>query len=92
MPAADPVIQQAIDQGFKPLPLAVADDGHSAVCQAHKAEKCDECNVDFLITNRLARLLVIQPNLLCPPPSNIVTPKLSQLVTSTKDEGNVSNH
>lgn len=89
MPAPDPAIQQAMDQSFKPLPLAVTEDGNNVVCQAHKSEKCDICNVDFLITNRLARLLVSQPNLLCPPPSNVVTPKLSQVVTTTKEEGNV---
>jgi len=88
MPAPDPAIQQAIDQSFKSVPLAITQDGHNAVCQAHKAEKCDICNVDFLVTNRLARLLASQPNLLCPPPSNVVTPKLTQVVTSTKEEGN----
>jgi len=45
--------------------------------------------VDFVNTNRLSKLLAANPNLLCPPPSNVVSQKLSQMVTSTKDDGNV---
>ncbi|KAF9054636.1 hypothetical protein BJ165DRAFT_1332943, partial [Panaeolus papilionaceus] len=59
-----------------------------AVCDSHKLEKCDDCNVDFINTNRLSKLLAANPNLLCPPPANIVSQKLSQMVTATKEEGN----
>jgi translocation protein SEC72 len=90
MPPPDPVLQAAIDQDFRPVPLALGSDGTIAVCEPHKLEKCDNCNVDFVNTNRLSRLLVANPNLLCPPPSNIVSQKLTQMVTSAKEEGNVS--
>lgn len=90
MPAPDPALQALIDQDFRPVPLALGADGAIAVCEPHKLEKCDNCNVDFVNTNRLSRLLVANPNLLCPPPSNIVSQKLTQMVTGAKDEGNVS--
>ncbi|KXN87688.1 Translocation protein sec72 [Leucoagaricus sp. SymC.cos] len=88
MPTPDPALQALIDQDFRPVPIALANDGAVAVCEPHKLEKCDNCNVDFVNTNRLSRLLVANPSLLCPPPSNVVSQKLTQMVTSTKDEGN----
>ncbi|KAF7771046.1 hypothetical protein Agabi119p4_7020 [Agaricus bisporus var. burnettii] len=88
LPPPDPVLQAAIDQDFRPVSLALGGDGTIAVCEPHKLEKCDNCNVDFVNTNRLSRLLVANPNLLCPPPSNIVSQKLTQMVTSAKEEGN----
>ncbi|KAF9448932.1 TPR-like protein [Macrolepiota fuliginosa MF-IS2] len=88
MPTPDPTVQALIDQDFRPVPLALAADGAIALCEPHKLEKCDNCNVDFVNTNRLSRLLVANPNLLCPPPSNVVSQKLTQMVTSAKDEGN----
>ncbi|KAJ3507599.1 hypothetical protein NLJ89_g6214 [Agrocybe chaxingu] len=54
----------------------------------HKLEKCDDCGVDFVNTNRLSRILVSNPTLLCPPPANVISQKLTQVVTSTKEEGN----
>jgi len=90
MPSPDPALLALIDQDFHPVPLALGSDGVSAVCEPHKLEKCDNCNLDFDITNRLTRLLAINPNLACPPPSNVVSQKLTQLVTTAKDEGNVS--
>jgi translocation protein SEC72 len=85
----DPAVQAQIDQDFVPLPIALSSDSVSALCSTHKREKCDDCNVDFVITNRLSKLLAANPNLLCPPPSNVVSQKLSQMVTSMKDDGNV---
>ena len=85
----DPAVLAQIDQDFVPLPIALSSDSVSALCSTHKREKCDDCNVDFVITNRLSKLLAANPNLLCPPPSNVVSQKLSQMVTSTKDDGNV---
>ena len=90
MPSPDPALLALIDQDFHPVPLALGTDGVSAVCEPHKLEKCDNCNLDFDVTNRLTRLLAINPNLACPPPSNVVSQKLTQLVTAAKDEGNVS--
>ncbi|PPQ70658.1 hypothetical protein CVT24_000666 [Panaeolus cyanescens] len=87
-PAVDPAAQALIDQDFVPSPLALASDNTIAVCDSHKLEKCDDCNVDFINTNRLSKLLAANPNLLCPPPANIVSQKLSQIVTAKKEEGN----
>jgi translocation protein SEC72 len=90
VPGPDPALQAMIDQDFRPVPLALGSDGTIGVCEPHKLEKCDSCNLDFVNTNRLSRLLVANPSLLCPPPSNVVSQKLTQMVTSAKDEGNVS--
>ncbi|KAF5316342.1 hypothetical protein D9619_006546 [Psilocybe cf. subviscida] len=88
MPEPDPALQALIDQDFVPVPLALGQDNIFATCEAHKLEKCDDCNLDFINTNRLARILAANPNLLCPPPSNVISQKLTQIVTQTKDEGN----
>ncbi|KIM44787.1 hypothetical protein M413DRAFT_442748, partial [Hebeloma cylindrosporum] len=87
-PTPDPALQALIDQDFVPSNLVLATEGTVALCADHKLEKCDPCNLDFAVTNRLSRLLVANPNLLCPPPSNIVSQKLSQAVQTTKEEGN----
>ncbi|KAF9558705.1 TPR-like protein [Agrocybe pediades] len=77
-----------IEQDFIPSPLVLSSDAATALCEKHKLEKCDDCGVDFVGTNRLARLLVANPNLLCPPPSNVISQNLSKAVQTTKDEGN----
>ena len=89
MPTADPILQALIDQDFVPVPLTLSSDNASALCASHKLEKCDDCKVDFVNTNRMAKLLQANPNLLCPPPSNVISQKLTQAVQATKDEGNV---
>ena len=89
LPTPDPALQALIDQDFIPVPIALGSDAHVALCAHHRLEKCDPCNVNFVNTNRLAQLLIQNPNLLCPPPNNVVTQKLTQMVVSTKDEGNV---
>ncbi|KAF9521572.1 hypothetical protein CPB83DRAFT_878467 [Crepidotus variabilis] len=88
IPQPDPKLQALIDQDFTPSPLVLSPDSTVALCSEHKKEKCDECGVDFVNTNRLSKLLVANPNLLCPPPSNVISQKLTQMVTATKDEGN----
>ena len=88
-PTPDPILQALIDQDFIPVPLTLSSDNTMALCASHKLEKCDDCNLDFVNTNRLARLLIANPNLLCPPPSTVVSQKLTQMVQATKDEGNV---
>jgi len=88
-PQPDPAMQARIDADFHPVDLAVGGPGHAfAFCNKHKFEKCDECNVDFAALNRISKILVINPNLRCPPPTNVVQQKLSQAITNTKDEGN----
>ncbi|KAF8880182.1 hypothetical protein BD779DRAFT_1612779 [Infundibulicybe gibba] len=87
-PPPDPKMQALIDQDFAPTPLSLSEDTHTAVCAAHSLEKCESCDVDFVNLNRLAKILAANPNLLCPPPANVVSGKLSQMVTATKDEGN----
>ncbi|KAF8221707.1 hypothetical protein L208DRAFT_1028522, partial [Tricholoma matsutake] len=54
------------------------------LCAQHSREKCHSCDVDFVQLNRLLQ----HPTLLCPPPGNVITPKITQLVTATKEEGN----
>ena len=88
MPTVDPAVQASIDAEFVPVPLTLTQDAHVAVCTPHKLEKCDDCDVDFNLTNYVSRLLVANPSLLCPPPPNIVSPKLTQMVNATKNEGN----
>ncbi|KAF8166151.1 hypothetical protein BJ912DRAFT_934712 [Pholiota molesta] len=88
IPAPDPTLQALIDQDFAPSPLVLSADATIALCAQHKLEKCDDCGVDFLNTNRLARILVANPNLLCPPPSNVISQNLTKIVQTTKDEGN----
>jgi len=87
-PPIDPVAQSQIDSDFVPADLALHPNTHTATCAHHKLEKCDSCDVDYVNTNRLARILVNNPALLCPPPNNVINQKLSELVRTTKDEGN----
>ena len=89
-PPLDPRAQEIIDADFVPVNLALADP-NVAVCAPHKLEKCDDCNVDFVNTNRLSRILAANPGLLCPPPNNVISQQLSQIVQRTKDQGNVSS-
>lgn len=89
-PPTDPALQALIDQDYIPTPLALGDNGNRALCSEHKLEKCTPCDVDFILLNRLAATLISLPTLICPPPPQVATPKLSQMVTATKDEGNVS--
>ncbi|KAJ8694734.1 hypothetical protein PTI98_007384 [Pleurotus ostreatus] len=84
----DPVMQAIIDQSFTPVPINLSADQSAVSCEKHKLEKCADCDVDFVNLNRLSKLLVSNPNLLCPPPANVVTQKLTQAVTTTKEEGN----
>lgn len=89
-PQPDPVMQARIDADFRPADIAVGGPGHGfAFCNKHKLEKCSDCNVDFIGLNRISKILIANPNLRCPPPSNVVQQKLSQAVTNTKEEGNV---
>jgi translocation protein SEC72 len=88
--AIDPAIQAAIDANFRSVNLKLGPPDNSTVlCLSHSREKCADCNLDFSITNRLAKLLILNPNLMCPPPSNVVSQKLTQAVNSMKEEGNV---
>ena len=90
-PPPDPALQAIIEADFKPIKnLALGPPNNSvALCIGHAQEKCTECDVDFLDLNRLSKLLTNNPTLRCPPPPNVISQKLSQIVTQTKDEGNV---
>lgn len=86
----DPVMQALIEATFQPVDIKLGPpDNASALCGAHSLEKCAECNVDYVALNRMSKLLQANPALRCPPPPNIVTTKLSQVINTTKDEGNV---
>jgi translocation protein SEC72 len=78
-----------IEEDFSQVPLALSAERNTAVCAKHSLEKCSLCDLDFVSVNRLSNALLQHPTLLCPPPGNVITPKITQLVTSTKEEGNV---
>lgn len=89
-PKPDPLMQAIIEADFKPVDMALGPlDASQALCAKHAQEKCAECGVDYLALNRLAKLLVHNPTLKCPPPPNVVSQKLSQAINTTKEEGNV---
>lgn len=91
VPTPDPVMQAVIEASFSPVDIALGPpENVSALCQAHSQEKCAECDVDFSSLNRISRLLLMNPNLRCPPPPQMLTQKLTQAVTAMKEEGNVS--
>jgi translocation protein SEC72 len=95
-PDPDPLQQAVIDASFTPIDLLISPDtdegAHGAVllCRPHQRETCADCGLDFGSQNRIARVLVANPNLLCPPPAKVVNPQVTQFVTQTKEEGNVS--
>lgn len=90
-PLPDPSLQAIIEADFKPVKnLALGPPNNAvALCKGHGQEKCLECDVDYLNLNRISKLLTNNPTLLCPPPPNVISQKLTQIVTQTKDEGNV---
>ena len=83
------LVQAMIEEDFLQVPLALSADRNTVVCAKHSLEKCRLCDLDFVSLNRLSTALLQHPTLLCPPPGNVITPKITQLVTSTKEEGNV---
>src|ERR1700761_554453 len=85
-PTADPKMQALIEADFQIVPLSLSPDNHMALCAAHSLEKCAECGTDYLNMNRLSKVLASNPTLLCPPPSTVVSQKLSQAVTTMKEE------
>jgi len=89
-PAPDPVLQAVIDADFKPVNLKLGGPDGSSVLSAANSEEVDEENgLDFTRLNRLSKLLSTNPSLRCPPPPNVVSQKLSQVINGTKEEGNV---
>lgn len=89
-PLPDPVLQAVIDEDFKPVNLKLGGPDHSTVLSAANSEEVDEENdLDFTGLNKLAKLLAANPNLRCPPPPTVVSQKLSQVISGTKEEGNV---
>lgn len=91
MPQPDPIMQAIIADSFQPVDIKLgAPDNVVAQCGEHGREKCAECGVNYISLNHISRLLHMNPNLRCPPPPQMTTTKLTQAVTSMKDEGNVS--
>jgi len=89
-PPPDPVLQAVIDADFKPVNLKLGGpDGISVLSGANSEEVDEENGLDFTRLNRLSKLLSTNPNLRCPPPPNVVSQKLSQVINGTKEEGNV---
>jgi translocation protein SEC72 len=87
--APDPALQAIIEADFRPVDLTVGAPNDSFAYCPHSAEKCSECGLDFINLNRLSKLLTANPTLLCPPPPNVISQKLSTVITTTKEEGNV---
>jgi len=86
----DPALQAALEADFRQVDLKLGPPDNSTVlCSTHSLEKCVDCNLDFVNMNRLAKLLILNPNILCPPPPNIVSQKLTQAINTMKEEGNV---
>lgn len=90
-PLTDPALQALIDADFQPVDIKIDESSNAAFCKKHSLEKCSDCDVDFVGLNRLSRLLAANPNLRCPPPSNVVSQQLTQAITNTRNEGNVSS-
>ena len=89
--APDPIMQAIIAASHRPVDFVLGPpDDNSVLCVPHKLEKCADCDVDYVGMNRLARTLHQNTNLRCPPPPQLVNKPLSQAVTNTKEEGNVS--
>ncbi|KAK7466275.1 hypothetical protein VKT23_005003 [Stygiomarasmius scandens] len=88
LPPADPALQAMIEADFRPVSLIVNTETPAVLCEAHKLDKCEECEQDYVNLNRLAKILASNPNLAAPPPANVVSRNLSQAVNNTKEEGN----
>lgn len=91
LPKPDPRLQAAIEAVYVPVDIELTEPANSNVrCAPHKLEKCDDCGLDFVDLNRIAKIFVSNPNLRCPPPPNVITKQLSDVINKTKEEGNVS--
>ncbi|KAF8999462.1 TPR-like protein, partial [Hymenopellis radicata] len=87
MPAPpDPAIQALIDAQYDPVHLKV--DGSIVRCGPHNAVVYKACNLDFSRLTQLATILIQNPNIIVPPPSNMVNKILSTIVKKIKEEGN----
>lgn len=86
----DPEIQAAIDNTFREVKFKVGEPNSNVLlCENHDRQKCDECQVDFTAVNELAaRIVTLQSPI--PPPPQLATNHVAQLVTKAKEEGNVS--
>ena len=91
MPPPDPAVLAAIDANFKEVQFKLGPPNNTQIfCPAHSLEKCSDCDIDFTTVNHLAKLIAtIPPEAGVPPPAQMAGPQRSQLVTKTKEEGNV---
>jgi len=88
-PPPDPVLQAVIDADFKPVNLKLGGpDGNFVLSGTNSGEVDEENGLDFARLNKLTKLLATNPNLRCPPPPTVVSQKLSQVINTTKEEGN----
>ncbi|KAI0085736.1 hypothetical protein BDY19DRAFT_996422 [Irpex rosettiformis] len=89
VPQPDPVVQAVIEASFQPVDIRLGPpDNVVAQCGEHGLEKCADCDVNYVSLNQISRLMHMNPNLRCPPPPQMTTVKLTQAVTTTKDDGN----
>ncbi|KAH9943841.1 hypothetical protein B0H21DRAFT_747817 [Amylocystis lapponica] len=84
----DPVMLAVIEASIRPVDITLGPPNIASALCPHDLEKCAECDVDHTALNRVSRLLVTNPNLRCPPPPQLVSQKLSQVINNTKEEGN----
>ena len=89
-PQPDPAMQALIEADFQPVDIELGPPNNAtALCKPHSLEKCTDCDVDFVLLNRISKFLVSNPNLRCPPPAQVLNQALSGAINGTKEEGNV---
>ncbi|THH15747.1 hypothetical protein EW146_g4781 [Bondarzewia mesenterica] len=89
LPQPDPSMQAVIEAEFQPVDIELGPPNNAfALCKAHSLEKCAECDVDFVLLNRLSKFFSSNPALRCPPPAQVVNQTLSGVINGTKEEGN----
>jgi translocation protein SEC72 len=89
LPPPDPALQALIEADFRAVDVKFGSaDNTNVLCPKHSLELCEECDVDYVGLNRLAKLLASNPNIRCPPPAQVVSQQLTSAVTNMKDEGN----
>ena len=87
---ADPLVQAALDEQFRPVPLALSSTSNAtAVCSQHSLEVCTDCGVDFAELNLFAKMIAATNEIAIPPPPSVVNQPRSLAVQKAKEEGNV---
>jgi len=90
-PKLDPLIQAALDEQFRRVPLAVSTNANDvAVCSVHSLETCQDCHLNFQELNALTKMIAAANEIAIPPPPNVLHPGRSQAITKMKEDGNTA--